>query len=190
MGRLLGPILFVLMGLVSCTYSPRNLVKPEPRAIGGAYRVDPQIAWSRIAAFNRMELWTVDGPDLEALRLYYGVQDGDTLLPTRREQRLPTYEAGMKPHDVVELVLASLARIGSSQVTASGLQPASFGDLPGFRFDLDFHSPQGLEYKGLAVGTVAGGGGLHLILYTGAQIHYFPKHRDAVERLIASVELP
>ncbi len=30
---------------------------------------------------------------------------------------------------------------------------------------------------------------LSLILYTGARIHYYPKHRDHVEQLLASIEM-
>jgi hypothetical protein len=30
---------------------------------------------------------------------------------------------------------------------------------------------------------------LYLILYRGAKEHYFPKYREAIEKLIASIEL-
>lgn len=30
---------------------------------------------------------------------------------------------------------------------------------------------------------------LYLILYTGARIHYYPKYRDHVEQLLASIEM-
>ncbi len=41
---------------------------------------------------------------------------------------------------------------------------------------------------GMVVGAVAKGK-LHLIIYTGARRHYFPKYRDDVDRMMDSIQI-
>ena len=83
---------------------------------------------------------------------------------------------------------AGIARGGAGEVQASKLRPAQFGSVPGFRFDLTFLSKSGLEMDGLVAAAVIEDK-LYLILYTGARIHYYPKYRDHVEQLLASIEM-
>jgi hypothetical protein len=79
-------------------------------------------------------------------------------------------------------------QMGAAMVESNNLRPAAFGRLPGFRFDLSFLSPEGLERDGIVVGTI-NEDELYLILYLGAREHYFPKYRIHVEELIASIEV-
>lgn len=169
------------------------LVKPgESNEIGDAYRVDPQIEWSREQA-QKLQIWTVDGPQLQQLRLYADIADGDTLFPaparTQRREHWPEYRQGMRAHDVAELVAATLEQSGAIDVVAKRLQPGGFGNQPGFRFDLTFHSELGLAYQGLAAGMITPDNRLHLILYMGAQPHYFGAYVPTVRRLLDSVRL-
>ena len=115
----------------------------------------------------------------------------------------------MTPTDIVEFVVVSLEsadraatlsavnagtfmvredQIGAAMVKSKNLRPAAFGKLPGFRFDLSFLSPEGLERDGIVVGTIHEDK-LYLILYLGAREYYYPKYRDQVEELIASVSV-
>ena len=186
-----------------------SLVKAERRTVGDFYTVKPQIEWSSTSA-DKLEMWTVDGPSLEALFFVNGLTEGDTLFRSSKdEEKRVAYREGMTPTDVVEFVVASLEsadrastlaavsggttmlredQMGAAMVEASNLRPTQFGDLPGFRFDLSFLSPEGLERDGLVVGTIAGGK-LYLIVYLGARAHYFPKYKEEVEKLIASIAI-
>jgi len=185
-----------------------SLVKAERRSVGDFYTVKPQIEWSSTSG-EKLEMWTVDGPSLEALFFVNGLTDGDTLFRSSKdEQKQVTYREGMTPTDVVEFVVASLEsadraatlaavnagttmlredQMGAAMVEASNLRPTQFGHLPGFRFDLSFLSPEGLERDGLVVGTTSGTE-LYLIIYLGARTHYFPKYKAQVEEIIASIE--
>lgn len=172
------------------------LVKPDEHdRIGEAYRVDPQIEWSR-QQDHKLQIWTVDGPLLEQLRLYAGIANGDSLLPTpgrsisRQEwgQR-PKYHKGMRAHDVMELVATTLAQSGAVDVGAGRLRPAEFGGRSGFRFDLRFASDLGVTYRGLAAGMITQDGRLHLILYMGAQPHYFDAYEAIIQGILNSVVL-
>lgn len=189
-------LVVVLGGVVLAGCGNPILVKPgQSNAIGDAYRVDPQIEWSRQQA-GKLQIWTVDGPQLEQLRLYGDIADRDSLFPAAgsqarapaREHR-PEYRQGMRAHDVMELVAATLEQSGAIDVVAERLQPGEFGGQPGFRFELAFKSELGLAYRGLVAGMITADERLHLILYMGAQPHYFGAYVPTVRRLLDSVRL-
>lgn len=191
--RLLAPALLVAV-LAGCA-TPGKIEPGEPTEAAGHYRVEPQIEWSRMH-WRQMELWTVDGPQLQQLRFYRAIEDGDTLLPeprqalvAPREDRRPRYRDWMRPHDVMALVADTLAQSGTVDIRARGLRPADFGTRPGFRFELAFASQAGLPYRGLGLGMIDDENQLHLILYLGAEPHYYDAYRDAVEGILASVVL-
>lgn len=75
-------------------------VKPgEPARAAEHYRVSPQIEWSRIER-GAVDIWTVDGPQLQQLRFYRAVADGDTLFrASRRGTRIgyPATATGCGP---------------------------------------------------------------------------------------------
>ncbi len=199
------PTLLLLSILGACG-GQYSLVKTDRQVIGQAYSVEPQLEWSRQTVrfpvdpkwqetgetareLHSYEIWTVDGFRLQSLFLFEGVPDGDPLFPKTGipKERLPVFRGTMQASEVSQLVVASLSRLGNNAIEARNLRPAGFGTLPGFRFELAYISPTGLKFDGMAVGTV-NRGVLHLILFTGARSYYFPKYRDAVERLFDSIE--
>ncbi len=196
----------LLLGFLSACGIQYSLVETERQEIGRTYSVEPQIQWSkqtvRVAVnpraeetgedtreFHAYEVWTVNGPQLESLLLFTGVQDGNPLFPRTEleERRFPVFRGTMQASEVLEFVVDSLSRLGNNEVEARNLRPASFGKLPGFRFELSYLSRNGLAFDGMVVGTVSGGV-LHMLLFTGARGYYFPKYRDTVERLFDSIE--
>ena len=188
MGRI-ATIAVLLATLAAC--AQYSLVEAKKQKIGGAYTVDAQIAWSKHSE-GKVELWTVDGPALEAVRFFKGLSDGDALFKRPRgaakEVKYPTYKVGMTANDVMDLTVDSIVRAGAGQVKAGNLRPAQFGSVSGFRFELTFLSKDGLEMRGSAAGAVLEDK-LHMILYTGARVHYYPKYRDHVEQLLTSIEM-
>ena len=201
-------VFFVSVATLLTACAGYSLVKAERRTVGDFYTVQPQIEWSSTSG-DKLDMWTVDGPSLEALFFVNGLTDGDTLFRTSKDNKKQvTYREGMTPTGVLEFVVASLEsadraatlaavnagntmlredQMGAAMVEARNLRPTQFGDLPGFRFDLSFLSPEGLERDGLVVGTTSAAK-LYLIIYLGARAHYFPKYKDQVEKLIASIE--
>ena len=182
MFRCLSLVMAILL-LAGCTSYAE--VAPTRITIKDAYSIDPQIAWSRTQDGKR-ETWTVDGPLLEQLGFITGLEEGDTLYRVLGEKHAPTYRPTMSESEIMEFVVDSLISTGAHSVTAANLRPAPFGAWPGFRFDLSFQYPSGLD----GLGTVLGArrdGGFDLILYTGARLHYFDKHKGTVEALFASI---
>lgn len=177
-------LVFLLLLAACARYS---LVPPGSHEIGGAYTVQTSIAWSETSA-GSAELWTVDGPSLEAVRFFAALEDGDALFEFHGRDNYPRFEGRMTASEVMEFVVDSLALAGAANMAATDLRPMKFGTLEGFRFELAFLDADGLEYDGLAAGAVADER-LNLILYTGTRAYYFPKYKSQVERLIASVRM-
>lgn len=155
----------------------------------GLYTVDPQITWS-VWLWGKGQDWTVDGWALHELRFINGVKDGRALWPAMEErENPPLFKKDMTPHEIAELVAATMGKTGAQKIKTAGLKPQPFGRLTGFRFELEYADRRDLEMQLLAVGVVHEER-LQLILFWGAKEHYFPKYREPVEKLIASIQLP
>jgi hypothetical protein len=169
--------------------SPWRICEPGQRvAQGGLYTVDPQVTWSGWVEGKNQD-WTVDGWSLHQLNFVSALKEGRALWPPlERKKNPPLFRKDMTPHEVVEFVTASLALEGARAPKTSAFKPQAFGSLQGFRFDLEFSDSHDLEMQGLAVGVVHEDR-LYLILYRAAKEHYFPKYRESIEKLIASIEM-
>lgn len=178
-------ISIVCLLLSACSHY--TLLEPHRYQVTEFYSVEPQISWSR-AKQGTVELWTVDGPLLQAVRLISDIKEGDVLFPVfGQDKKLPQFRAGMTATEIQELVVDSMAASGAANISTSNLRPFQFGTLPGFRFELQFLSADGLEFDGTAAGTTSEGR-LFLILYTGTRSHYFDKHKPDVERMLQSIQ--
>lgn len=177
--------ILVILFLSSCTHY--TLLEPQRHQVSSVYSVEPQIQWSRVKT-GAIEEWTVDGPILQLVRFFDGVKDGDSLFPTYgKNQKRPLFRAGMNATEVQEFVVDTMSAIGYADVRAENLRPFQFGSLPGFRFELQYLSAEGLERNGIAAGTTSGEK-LYLILYTGTRSHYFDKHKPHVERMLQTIQ--
>ncbi len=177
-----------------------SLVEPKPRSIDKQLgTVDPQIPWSRIAK-GKIEIWTVDGPTLQAVRFYKGLKDGDALLPIRGDEgEIPVYRRDMRATEIMEFFVDSLIaaeRLGwrepnltAGRIAAENLRPYDFSRQRGFRFEIRFVAANGLEYEGFVVGARIEDK-LYLISYSGTRQYYYPKYKQAAEKLMASLRSP
>ena len=164
-----------------------KLIPAEPRSIGNAYTVHPQIEWSGWKNGN-VELWTIHGPDLEAVRFVIALEAGEGMLEPGlfSDEEFPEFQPDMSPTEIAEFCVDTLSRMGAKRPRSSGLRPEPFGPHPGFAFDLEFSTPSGLEMSGLAAGAVVEEK-LHLILFTAPTIYYFGSRASDVERIIESI---
>ena len=166
-----------------------RLIEPGRTAVGDLYTVEPQISWSSTRT-GKIELWTVDGHGLQALRFVNGIADGEGLFGGKRkdDKKMPTFRKNMTIPEIMEFVVDSVALQGADRVESAALRPYKFGNAQGFRFELSYVSSKGLEGQGTVVGTVAQGR-LYLIVYSGTRVYYYPKYKDHVERIIESIRM-
>lgn len=182
--RFLPALTFALLVAGCATYS---LIEPKRTAVGDLYTVEPQIRWSA-TRIGRAEIWTVDGPSLQAIRFVKGLGDGETLFEGKTQAKRPQFKKDMSASDIMEFVVDSLSVQGSQKIAARSLRPVPFGNNPGFRFEMSFVSREGLDQEALVEGALIAER-LHLIIYSGARAHYFPKFKPEVERLMESIRM-
>lgn len=190
MARLLmiAGLAFALAGCA--TYEP--VQSGTAMQVGTDVSVDPQISWAKVARPTTSgSLWTIDGVGLNELYFFTDVKSGDPLITVRGEGDKETrlYSESMLPNDVMDLLAATVEKLGYQQVRTSGLAPAPFGSTTGFRFNLDFSTSGGLYMKGVALAAQRGSK-LDLILFTAPAEHYFGRYSPTVDKLFASVRAP
>jgi len=158
-------------------------------SIGEAYSIDPQVSWRR-ANRDGLEIWTVDGPILQELVFMKAVKDGASLPIKSRQspENKPRFNSKMSPSEIMEIVIASLDTGKRGQIKATNLRPMKFGKAQGFRFDISWTNEKGLPYSAI-VAAAKFDETLELILYKGDSLHHFAKFHDAVEKMLASIQL-
>ena len=187
MGRIIAVVVALAL-LSNC--GNYTLIDAKRHDINTFYSVHPQIEWNALRTSN-FEVWTVDGVDLAAIYFIKGLKDGETLFEPKRgteAKEWPSFRKYMKGSEVAELVVDSMSAAGLSFVESSGLRPAQFGERMGFRFELHFLTPNGLQKKGLTTGVLSEER-LYLVIYLGTAEYYYEKYETMVERLIDSIDI-
>jgi len=177
----------LLLLLSGCATTFYTLVEPGQVVICDRYSVKPGIQWSEIQKGD-VRLWTVDGVELESIRFISGISEGVPIMDITKEKHETPFRPDMSETELVDAIVDAFSLSGSQQVEARNLQPARFGSAEGFRFELDFMDADGLNKKGVVVGTIMDEA-LYLIIYTGTRIHYFPKYAREFEDIVSSIEL-
>jgi hypothetical protein len=193
--RLSVALLAILVGAAAC----ESAVGLGRTHVGESFSVEPQIRWTSIPWSGKGKLWTVDGTNLQSLRVLTEIADGDTLLrgdivaagpvgAKAPKDKQPRFQATMTPSEIMDLVVDTWALLGASQIETSGLHYFRFGNRDGFRFDLAFVWPDGVEARALVTGAVARQR-LYLIVYEGTRLHYFGKYKPTVDVLVDSARV-
>jgi hypothetical protein len=167
-----------------------SLVRADSQIqVGTAFKVKTLINWSK-SEVSGVETWTVDGPHLQRLIFFKGVEAGKPLLEIKKgnEENVPMYTGSMTSIEIMELIEATLARSGGHSIATKDLRPEKFGGLSGFRFDFSYMTESGLKYNGFFVGAQKNDRLLG-IMYLGTALHHYNKHIDDVEGIISSVEI-
>jgi len=173
------------------------LVEPQRTEIGNSYTVKSQIPWSQeevspsfVKRSGKVQIWTVDGPRLQEIRFVSGIDDGEApfQVKDREEEKNLKFRKDMTFLEVQDLVVDGIATTGAHRLGNKNLRPAGFGGHDGFRFEIDFVTEEGLEKSGFVVGSIIKEK-LYLIIYSGARVHYFAKHKKHVEDIIESVQM-
>lgn len=161
----------------------------QPVQVASALEVTPTIDWSRNKSGNR-EIWTVNGPVLESLFFYVGVEDGKTLEDTNaratKEGGAGKFRSDMDVLEISDLLKELYERANAEKFVYQNIAPQAFGNTEGFRFDFTLSTQDGLDKQGLAQGAVVDGK-LYLAIYVGAKEFYFNAYQSAVEDILSSL---
>ncbi|MBL4613370.1 MAG: hypothetical protein JKY27_00635 [Magnetovibrio sp.] len=168
----------------------------KPIVVANAFKATPIIDWSRVQT-NNVEIWTVDGPQLEKITFLSGIEDGSPLSPKHwlasqlkasTEGEASKFHKDMGSIEIAELVKETFNRSGYQKFTINNIQPDRFVDNDGVRFDFTFLTNSGLDKEGFAIATVIEEK-LHIAIYTGTKEYYFKKYKDTVEQTLRNLSL-
>lgn len=175
------------------------LVQPQRVTVKDALIVEPDIAWNKvnqqdISGRSNTEIWTADGPLLNTLTFFAGIEDGKPLFVQTAEQekrdKLPVFRSSMTSTDIMELVESTYAKASQSSLTKTReLRPEKFAGKDGFRFDMTYVGKDEVDREATAVGMVHEGR-LYMIVYQGTRLYHHGLRRAQAERIIQTARLP
>lgn len=135
--------------------------------------------------------WTQEGINVDALRFYVGIKDGELIAPTPPQDKAAkplTFKSGMQPTEIVALYESLFSRDGS-QFKLDRLSPDTFAGGPGFRFEFtSVRKTDEVTLRGVGWGAVKDGQ-LHLILFTAPRLAFFPRHAASAEAIARSARV-
>lgn len=191
--RGLRQIVFVVLLATLAACASYSLVPAGQTTVRSAMSVAPARAWTKVPFINSpgpIEMWTLNGPNIDSLTFYMPVADGEPL--QRKEgnaEPYPPFRASMSASEIVELYEASLRRATSSAlVEVKNLRPASIGGIEGFRADTAFVTQDRVRRKGVLAGVVKEKK-LYLMHFQAPELHYYDRAIDEVERIVASAKV-
>jgi hypothetical protein len=164
---------------------------PGPLQTDAGLAVDLQNSWTRIpAALNGATNGTVltrHGVMLDRVDLL-SIDAGKSIIKAPRNVDVPVFRAGMSELELVELVTASLLRVGLTDVRAENVRPHQFLGASGIRFNLVGKYSSGLNMRGDAALAVVNGK-LNVILFVAPAAHYYDANAAEIEQLIQNARL-
>ncbi len=162
----------------------------------GEVVVDNRLSFMLDAAWNQVNipgrgkpvLWTQDGITIDALELWIGIQDGQTLVDTPKDKRPLVFKAAMAPHEVVALFEGVYGRDGST-LTLDKLAPADFLGGGGVRFDYSvLRKADDVRVSGVGWAVVKNGE-LVAMTFVAPRLGFFARHVAKAERAAATARL-
>ncbi len=175
----------VIIGLVAiasgCVTPPKwedsygnEYVDPD-----GGYAITLPEGWAWIKYNAKAPLLSShDGPDLQAIRVFYRAHD--KAFPAIEERS----SADMPPRELAELFVADLRKersVGTIEIVDN--VPADLGGVSGFRVELAWRSESGLRYRALVYGC-ATARGFYAAAYNAPLLHYYEKSVGPFEQSV------
>lgn len=113
------------------------------------------------------------------------LEPGNSIIRVTRDEDAPEYRAGMSETELVELVTASLTRLGYTDITADNIRAHQLAGAPGVRFNIGGKYSSGLNLRGDAA-LAESNGKLNVIIFVAPASHYYEASAAEVDALIQS----
>ena len=173
-----------------------SLVPPGPRSqiARSAFAASPTSEWNRLSAREgrNVETWTIDGPQLNKVNFFGGIEVGRPLFreANRRNQPLPRVTANMLITDIPALLESSYrSQFAVSRMSIDSQIPETIGGHQGIRFTYCFvRTDDQVERRGEAVGAVVGNR-LYMVTYEAPAIYFFEKDLEKFRQLAGTLRM-
>lgn len=141
--------------------------------------VTPNRDWNRLSRRpgKRAEVWTLDGPQLNDVTFFGGIERGDPLVKERSKKRdpLPKFSDTTLLIEIPELLegtYRTYKRIGDFSLLS--IEPTNFLGQDGVYFTFEFIDRDQLPRKGEARAAIVDDE-LYMITFEAPRLHYFEK---------------
>lgn len=173
-----------------------SLVAPGPRLkiARSTMAANPTSEWNRLSLRGGkfVEVWTIDGDELNKATFYGGVPVGQTMFreADKKNAPLPRVTPNMLITDIPALLESSYRiQLNTTQMSINGLEPEKVGGHKGVRFTYSFvRQDDEVQRKGEAVGAFVDGR-LYLVTYEAPAIHFFEKDIEKFRQLARSLKI-
>jgi hypothetical protein len=184
-----------LAGLAAPALS-NSLVSPGPREkiARSSLGAKPAGEWNKLSyrGGKNVEVWTLDGDQLNKVTFYGGIEVGKPLLKEadKKERPLPRVTPNMLITDIPAILESSYrVQFNVSQMTIDSQEPATVGGHKGIKFTYSFvKNDDDVQRKGEAVGAFVGNK-LYLVAYEAPAIHFFDKDVEKFRQLAATLKM-
>lgn len=152
------------------------------------FSITPARDWN-LAVNGQVQIWTIDGPVLQRMRVFNGIESGEPLvkaLSSDKDRKPPVFENGMSPIEIRDLFVATIARIDQFNLETGALRPATIGDTDGFRFEYSYTDKNGVDRRGFVLATNQKKR-LYLFDYEAVSLYYYDRYLDEAEQLVKSL---
>jgi hypothetical protein len=189
-------ILFASLSLAAGPAIANSLVSPGPREkiARSSLAATPAGEWNKLSlrGGKNVEVWTIDGDELNKVTFYGGIGVGKPLLKEadKKDRPLPRVTPNMLITDI-PAILESTYRVqySVSQMAIDSQEPALVGGHKGIRFTYSFvRNDEDLQRKGEAVGAFVDGR-LYIAAYEAPAIHFFDKDVSKYRQLASTLRL-
>jgi hypothetical protein len=171
-----------------------SLVKPG--AVSGIAKsriaASPDGEWNKLnfRPGKQVEIWTLDGPQLNQVMFFGGVGPGQPLFKEADKKRapLPKVASNMLLTDIPALLESTYRARGQvRQMTIETQEPAEVNGTSGVKFTYRFvQDEDDVERTGEAFGAVKNGS-LYLVVYEAPSLHFFERDAPRFRKLLTSI---
>jgi hypothetical protein len=181
-------IIAVILATILSGCAGYVLVQPGPVEVASTIVLQPTQKWSRLGSGKR-QTWTADGIGLQMFQIMAGLEEGDTLFnPAWAGKSPPKFSKSMSILEIKDFIANSMAASGAKKFTVIEFEPAKIDGKNAVRTDYTFTLEDGLLRQGFAFGIIHEKK-LSVLMYHGANIHYFGKHKDNVEDMLRTIKI-
>jgi hypothetical protein len=171
-----------------------SLVKPGVVAGIAKSKISasPEGEWNKLKfrPGSKVEIWTLDGPQLNQVMFFGGVEPGQPLFKEADKKRapLPKVGSGMLITDIPALLESTYrARRDVNRMTIETQEPAVVNGTSGVKFTYRFvRNEDDVERTGEAFGAVKNGN-LYLVVYEAPSLHFFERDAPRFKRLLSTI---
>lgn len=187
-------VILLVMVLGGCGANLANYkytaLETTPQTFGSSFTATPPAGWNRVTSDldqpKQINWSTGEKDNRVGIRFWYDLNEGDALFK-HVDPDFPLFGSDMSPAEIMAMFKNSLELRNLLEVETTNLQPASFGNAEGFRFDSSFRLPNDIPVSGAVLGAIVDQK-LQLISYT-AKPHLYERYLGDVNQVMQSVQL-